>query len=86
MIKRYEMTVRHNDGSIGITHTDALSLVKAAVDIYRDAKVEFDVKDHEAASSFSSYRVIAAGRTTLSGEYVATCEWPIYRNDPFMAR
>ena len=83
MTKRYEMTVRHNDGSIGITHTDALSLVKAAVDIYRDSKVEFDVKDHEAHSSFSPYRVIAAGRTTLSGGYVATADW---LNDAFMVR
>lgn len=83
MTKRYEMTVRHKNGSIATSKTDALSHVKATVDILRDAKVEFDVKDHEAQSSFSSYRVIAAGRTTLSGNYVATADW---LNDAFMAR
>lgn len=83
MTKRYEMTMRHEDGSIDTIHSDTLSGIKRAVDICRDGNVEFDVKDHEAASSFSPYRVIAAGRTTLSGSYMATADW---LNDAFMVR
>ena len=86
MTHRYEMTVRHDDGSVGTIKSDSLSDVKRAVDTCRDSKVEFEVKDYGAETPFSPYSVIAAGRTKLSGEYVATCEWPIYRNDPFMAR
>lgn len=84
MSTRYEMTMRRDDdGSVDTIRSDSLSGIKRAVDICMDGNVEFDVKDHEAASSFSSYRVIAAGRTTLSGSYVATADW---LNDAFMAR
>ena len=83
MNTQYEMTIRHDDGSVGTIKSDSLSDVKRAVDTCRDSKVEFDVKDHGAQSSFSPYRVVAAGRTTLSRGYVATADW---LNDAFMAR
>ena len=83
MPTRYELTIRNDDDSISTIHADAFSRIQGAVDFLVDGKVEFDVKDHDAQSSFSSYRVIAAGRTTLSGGYVATADW---LNDAFMVR
>ena len=82
-MSRYEITVTYTDGTSDTYRPESIDVIKQIAASATKAKYEFVVKDHEAASSFSSYRVIAAGRTTLSRGYVATADW---LNDAFMAR